>query len=91
MANYPVDLAPFIPHAFDIEDGGAQRIPRVTVNLSGSPVHAHEEFIIGVDVYVVLQPQDHQGFMHQVRDFIANDLVLPVTSVCMHPLGIGLF
>jgi hypothetical protein len=55
------------------------------------PVHAHEEYVIGVDADGVLQQQDHLVFMHQVTHYIANELVLQVRSVSIHYLGICLF
>jgi hypothetical protein len=90
MANFPVNPAPFIPAAFEVDEGGQDRVPRVTVNLSGEPIHAHEEFVLVVDADGILLQQDNEGFLQQVRSYVENDQALRVFSTCLHPFGIGL-
>jgi hypothetical protein len=50
MANFTVDPAPFLPPGVDVEDGGNQRIPRAVVNLGGNTLHAHQEYILAIDI-----------------------------------------
>jgi hypothetical protein len=64
MANFPVDPEPFIPLDFEIELGGPDQVVWAFINLSGAPIHAHEQFTIAVDVAGVLQPGDNQVFLH---------------------------
>jgi hypothetical protein len=91
MANFPIDLAPFIPPALHIEDGGPLRISRSFVNLSSNVVHAHEEYVIAVDTFQVLDQEDIHPFMHQVSEYIIGVRHLQVRLVYSHPFGIGLY
>jgi hypothetical protein len=91
MANIQLNPAPFIPPVTEIEERGIERMPRHFIILSGNPVHAHEEYVLAIGIKRVLHWQDHHGFLHhQVRDYIMQNLGLPVRSVCRHPLDIGL-
>jgi hypothetical protein len=63
---------------------------RAVINLSGEPIHVHEQFTIAVDVDAVLQPRDNHGFLQQIRHYLNNELHLHVASTCIHPLGVGL-
>jgi hypothetical protein len=64
MANFTVDLAPFLPSGVQVEDGGNQRIPRVVVNLAGNVLHAHEEYILALDILQILDATDIPEFMN---------------------------
>jgi hypothetical protein len=50
MVNFIVDPTPFLPLGVQVEDGGNQRIPRAVVNLAGNVLHAHEEYILALDI-----------------------------------------
>lgn len=91
MANFPVDPHRFIPQHMEIEDGGANRIPRAFVNLSGAPARNFEEYVIAEDVDELLDHGDYAVFVHQIRQFLVDELHVPVRFACIHPLGIGLF
>lgn len=91
MANFPVNPYRFIPNHIDIEDGGVNRISRAFVNLSGEPARNFKTYIIAEDVDEVLDQDDYVVFMHQVRQFMQDEVHVPVRSACIHPLGIGLF
>jgi hypothetical protein len=91
MANFSIDLLPFIPPGIEIEDGGLHRVSRVMVHLFGNVVHAHEEYVLAVDTQQILDADDIQGFMHQVIDYVLETFHIPVRSSCHHPFGIGLF
>jgi hypothetical protein len=91
MVNFAVDPAPFVPLGVQVEDGGNQRIPRAVVNLAGNILHAHEEYILALDILQMLDAADILEFMNQVRDYIAHAFHIPVRSVCRHPFGIGLY
>lgn len=80
----------FVPNPFEIEDGGPDRT-RAFVNLSGEPVQSHDEYVIMEDVDEVLDVQNYVGFMHQVRQFLVDEVNISVRSGCIHPLGIALF
>jgi hypothetical protein len=58
MANFPVDLAPYIPAEFGVEKGGEGWTPRTIINLLGDPIQAHDEFVIVVYEDGVLQPNE---------------------------------
>jgi hypothetical protein len=83
MVNFPVDSAPFILETFGVDKGGQDKVSWITVNLSRDPIHAHEEFVLAVDVDGVLLPQDNEVFLQQVRNFIENELDLHVFSTCL--------
>jgi hypothetical protein len=87
---FPIDPAPYIPAAFEVDEGGQDRVPRVAVILSGEPIYAHEEFILAVDADGILLQQDNEGFLQQIRSYVENDQDLRVYSTCLHPFGIGL-
>jgi hypothetical protein len=91
MMNFPIDPAPFIPQALHVEDGGPGRVPRLFANLVGNPLHAHEEYVIVVDTFGILDQEDIHPFMHQVSEYIMHTCHLPVRSSCLHLFGIGLF
>jgi hypothetical protein len=57
MANFPVDLAPYIPAEFGVKKGGEGWTPRAIINLLGDPIQAHE-FVIVVYEDGVLQPNE---------------------------------
>jgi hypothetical protein len=91
MMNFPIDPAPFIPQALHVEDGGPGRVPRLFANLVGNPLHAHEEYVIVVDTFGILDQEDIHPFMHQVSEYIMHTCHLPVRSSYLHLFGIGLF
>jgi hypothetical protein len=91
MAKFTVDSTPFLPPRVQLEDGGNQRIPWVVVILVGNVLHAHEEYILAIDILQILDTADILEFMNQVRDYIANAFLILVRSVCRHPFGIELY
>jgi hypothetical protein len=91
MANFAVNPVPFLPLGVQPEDGGNQRIPRAVVNLADNILHAHEEYILAIYIFQILDAADILEFMNQVQDYIANAFHIPVRSVCRHPFDIGLY
>jgi hypothetical protein len=89
--NFPINLAPFIPPALQVEDGGPQRVARSFVNLASNVLHVHEQYVIVVDTFQVLDQEDIHPFMHQVIEYITGVRHLPIRSVCRHPFGIALY
>jgi hypothetical protein len=90
MADFPVNLEPFLSPEFENEHGGKNRVARTFINLSGKPIYTHEQFTISVDVAGVLQPGDNREFLQQIKHYFINEVNHKVISSCLHPLGVGL-
>jgi hypothetical protein len=58
-----------------------------TAILSRDLIHAHEEFVLAVDVDGVLLPQDNEVFLQQVKNFIENELDLLGTELSLSLRG----
>jgi hypothetical protein len=91
MASFTVNPMPFLPPGVQPEDGGNQRIPWAIVNLAGNVLHAHEEYILALDILQILDAADIPEFMNQVRHYIAHAFHILVRSVYRSPFGIGLY
>jgi hypothetical protein len=91
MANFVVDPVLFLPSGVQVEDGGNERIPRAVFNLVGNVLHAHEEYILALDIHQILDATDTPEFMNQVRDYIAHAFHILVCFVYRHPFGMGLY
>jgi hypothetical protein len=91
MANFTFNPAPFLSAGVQLEDGGNQRIPLAVVNLAGNVLHAHEEYILALDILQILETTYIPELMNQVRDYIAHTFHILICSICRHPFGIGLY
>jgi hypothetical protein len=91
MANFAINPTPFLHSRVKAEDGGKQRIPRAVVNLIGNVLHAHQEYILAIDILQNVDATDIPEVMNQVRDYITNVFHILTRSVCRHPFGIGLY
>lgn len=87
MANFAVDLAPFIPEGLEIEDWAWPLCGRIIV--SGNPPRLHEEYAI---VIVLPPPQQNHLYeaMDKVVDYFEEEHRVRVLSSCLSPLGLCL-
>lgn len=88
MANFDVDLSPYIPEGFDLEQWA--RPARGRMVIFGNPPRRHEMFAIAT---MTPAPQNlhslHQA-MDDVRDYFQQVRLVYVESICPSPLGLCL-
>jgi hypothetical protein len=64
MSNFVVNPTPFLPPGVQPEDVGNQRIPRAVINPAGNILHAHEEYILAIDILQILDATDIPEFIN---------------------------
>jgi hypothetical protein len=72
MANFVVDLNPFVPLSMFLEDGGPNHRVRTSVYFSGVPTKTHEEFTIAITNGKMTIAQHHQ-LMHDLSQYIVQE------------------
>jgi hypothetical protein len=87
MANFAVDLEPYIPEGLELEDWARPARGRIIV--SANPPRAHEEYAI-ITLVPPPPPQDLYEAMEEVVDFLVEERRAFVDSSCLSPLGLCL-
>lgn len=79
MVVYAIDPHRFIPAGFDIEDGGADRLPRTFYTPAAPPPRAHEQYMVAI--MEPIPPPELVGVRRQqVFDFVVQVMHVPVIS-----------
>ena len=90
MANFPLDPMDFLPHGFNIIDGGELRLPRTFFAPAVAPDRQHEEYAIAI-VEPAPLPEEVAIFQNLVSDFVVNNLQRAVLDAQPWIQGVGLF
>ena len=90
MAVFEIDPHRFIPAGFDIEDGGADRLPRTFYTPAVPPPRAHEQYMVAI-VEPIPPPELVGVRRQQVLDFLVQVMHVPVLSAQTWYQGVGLF
>ena len=90
MAVFEIDPHRFILAGFDIQDGGADRLPRTFYTPAVPPPRAHEQYMVAI-VEPIPPPELVGVRRQQVLDFLVQVMHVPVISAQTWFQGVGLF
>ena len=89
MANFPVNVVPYIPTGMTIELGPADRIVRSDMAVHPVPPLNHDFLVIAEVNHHV--PFHHKAALRQVITGLLHESNFDPTKVDDHPLGIAIY